>query len=86
LLTKVKRLRWLTVRKATWKIIDRGKVPELATHVDYTCECGHEAQMPVMGLPMAQIGNGIVFDLGGHAMPRLIQCRKCRRKFELDVR
>ena len=36
------------MRKATWKIIDRGKVPEIASHVDYTCECGHEAQMPVM--------------------------------------
>jgi hypothetical protein len=74
------------MRKATWKIIDRGRVPELSAHVDYTCECGHEAQMPVLGLPMAQIGTGIVFDIGKHAMPKIIQCRKCRRQYELDVR
>lgn len=74
------------MRRATWKIIDRGKVPERSMHVDYMCECGHEAQMPIMGLPMAQIGMGIVFDIGGHAMPKIIQCRKCRRQFELDVR
>ncbi len=74
------------MRRATWKIIDRGKVPAIASHVDYSCECGHEAKLPIMGLPMAQIGMGIVFDIGGSAMPKLIQCRKCRRQFELDVR
>jgi hypothetical protein len=69
------------MRKATWKIIDRGTVPEITQHVDFTCQCGHDAKLPVLGLAMAQIGMGIVFDVGKFAMPKIIQCRKCRRQF-----
>jgi hypothetical protein len=70
-------------RKATWKIIDRGKVPKIARQIDlHCCECGHDALIPVVGLAMAQVGQGIVFDIGGHAIPPVIQCRKCRRVFE----
>jgi hypothetical protein len=69
------------MRKATWKIIDRGVVPEITPAVDFTCQCGHEASLPVMGLAMAQIGMALVFDTGKHAMPDIIQCRKCRRTF-----
>jgi hypothetical protein len=73
------------VRKATWKIIDRGKVPALSRTIEFTCTtCGHDAQLPILGLAMAQIEMGIVFDIGIHAMPRLIQCRKCRKQYELD--
>jgi hypothetical protein len=43
--------------------------------------CGHEAELPIMGLAMAQIDTGIVFDIGKHAMPRIIQCRKCRKRY-----
>ncbi len=73
------------MRKATWKIIDRGRVPEISPHVELTClSCGHEAELPVLGLAIAQLDFGIVFDIGDHAMPAEIQCRKCRRKFEID--
>jgi hypothetical protein len=75
------------MRKATWKILDRGRVPVICSHVEYMClGCGREAELPVLGLPMAQIGQGIVFDIGDHAMPKRIECRKCRRRFELHVR
>ena len=71
------------MRQATWKIIDRGEVPERAGTVEYDCPaCGREALLPVLGLPIAQIGAGIVFDTGKHAMPAVIQCRHCRRCFE----
>lgn len=70
----------------TWDVIDRGDVPEglSARSMEYTCiHCGYEAELPVLGLPLAQIGQGIVFDRSPYAMPRTIRCRKCRRTFEL---
>jgi hypothetical protein len=71
------------MRKGTWKIIDRGSVPAISNHVDYhCCKCGHDAELPVVGLPMAQVNQGIIFDFGKHAVPKVIQCRKCRRRFE----
>lgn len=51
----------------------------------YDCpRCGRSALLPVLGRPLAQLGGGgIVFDTDGeYAMPRVIQCRKCRRRFE----
>ncbi len=71
---------------ATWKIIEPGRVPEKGvTVVPFACHgCGHEAELPVLGMPLAQFSGGIVFDVGDHAMPRVIECRHCRRRFELD--
>lgn len=71
---------------ATWRILDRGDVPEQGVNlVLYDCPgCGAEAELPVLGTPLAQIESGIVFDIGKRAMPRIIQCRNCRRRFELD--
>lgn len=71
-------------RVRTWKVLEWGKVPEDTVQtVEYTCtKCWREAEMPVVGLPIAQIGQGIVFDTGG-AMPARIQCRGCRAAFEL---
>ncbi|HXI14769.1 MAG TPA: hypothetical protein VNM48_00260, partial [Chloroflexota bacterium] len=66
------------MRVKTWKVIDRGSVGDTARVVDFTCVCGREAQVPVSGLPIAQIGMGIVFDGPPYAMPAVIQCRKCR--------
>jgi hypothetical protein len=73
----------------TWKVLDRGRVPESGprvTTVSYTCpRCGRDAEMPVLGRPIAQLaGGGIVFDNDGvNALPSAIECRSCRRRFEV---
>lgn len=69
----------------TWKILDRGDVPDPAPReADYTClKCGRSAALPVVGIPVAQVEEGLVFDPGPHAVPKLIQCRKCRSSLEL---
>lgn len=65
-----------------WKIIDRGSVPEYSGTIPYSCPgCGADSELPVAGMPIAQIGNGVVFDSREHAIPKIIQCRKCRRKY-----
>ncbi len=54
-----------------------------AGSVVYTCPgCGQDAELPVVGLPIAQVAGGIVFDIGRNALPKKIMCRKCRRTFE----
>jgi hypothetical protein len=68
--------------RATWKIVDRGEVPEQAPSIVFACPgCGHDAELPVIGLPIAQVGGGLVFDSAPHATPLTIQCRRCRRTF-----
>lgn len=70
------------MRVKTWKIFDYGEVPQGAPSYDYNCpHCGYEAQMPMKGRPLAQIGGGgIVFDIDEKgALPDVVQCRKCRR-------
>ena len=37
----------------------------------------------MLGLAIAQVGQGLVFDPGAFAMPRQIQCRTCRQSFAL---
>ena len=70
--------------RATWKILQRGRVQLDAPMVPYDCpRCGYEALLPILGMPLAQLSEGgIVFDTGDHAMPAEIQCRHCRRRFE----
>ena len=66
----------------SWKVIGRGCVPDGAPTVLYTCTgCGKEARLPVLGLPVAQVQAGIVFDNGIFALPDTIQCRRCRRRY-----
>jgi DNA-directed RNA polymerase subunit RPC12/RpoP len=73
----------MSMRVKTWKIIDRGGVPELALSIDYTCmHCGREAELPVVGLALAQIDSAVVFDIGHYEMPAVIQCRKCGHVYE----
>lgn len=78
---------------ATWEVLDRGDVPELdsldvpdglgAHLVEYDCpHCGAAANLPVVGRPLAQLGDGIAFDIGRYALPRLIRCRMCRKRYE----
>lgn len=70
----------------TWKIIDRGKVPDPAPNTAMlTClGCGDEAALPVVGVAIAQIGQGLVFDSGNRILPPVIRCRNCRRRFETE--
>lgn len=74
--------------KKPWKILDRGLVPMTGTNTClYACMgCGNEAELEVMGTALAQINAGLVFDVGPYAIPVKIQCRKCRRVFELEAR
>ncbi len=74
------------MRVKTWKIIDYGQVPETSTTIPWECHCGRVAQLPVVGRVLAISGgsesNGdesVVFDIGRHAIPTTIQCRKCGR-------
>jgi len=68
--------------------LDRGDVPEQgARDVEYCCQCGRSALLPVLGRPLAQLnGGGLVFDDGAHAMPKRIQCPHCRRRFDSGER
>ena len=69
----------------TWKIIDRGSVPEQARKAELTClACGIVATIPVVGIVMAQVGHGLVFDIGEHDTPKVIQCRNCLKKLQKD--
>ncbi len=69
----------------TWKIINYGAVPIDASTIEYDCiQCGRSALLPVTGVVIAQIDSGLVFDNDPHAMPAKIQCRRCRRIFEVD--
>jgi hypothetical protein len=65
----------------TWIVIDYGDVSPDAETVPYECPCGVEAELPIKGRPIAAIGGGgIVFDTNERgALPKTIQCRKCRR-------
>ena len=74
-------------RVRTWKILDRGDVPEQgARTIPWECACGSEAEIPVKGRVIAVTGDyhtgdtGIVFDTDQiGALPRTIQCRHCGR-------
>lgn len=71
------------MREKTWKVLEYGQVPPDSMRALYTClHCGHEAHIPVVGRPIAQVGMGIVFDAPPYEMPTRIQCRKCRRIYE----
>ena len=72
------------MKRKTWDILDYGEVPEDAPKLEFTCEnCGTDADLPHLGVAIAQVGAGIVFDTEKYAMPARIRCRACRRIFEL---
>ena len=72
------------MRVKTWKVFDYGDVPQDSRAIEFSCECGYTAEMPVRGRPLAQIGMGLVFDTDGGEMPHTIMCRKCRRIYTKD--
>jgi len=45
----------------------------------------NESNLLVEGTPLAQIGDGIIFDIGKNSMPDKIECPHCRRKKEIDI-
>ncbi len=67
-----------------WRILKWGKFDrKLAREMMFTCTvCWHDAKLPVIGLPLAQLEDGVVFDTGTHDMPSEIQCPRCRRVLE----
>lgn len=71
------------MRQKTWKVLEYGDVDldaPTTNLIEYHCVgCGRDAMLPVKGVAMAQTGSGLVFDLGEHAVPIVIQCRGCRR-------
>jgi len=72
------------MRVKTWRILDRGAVPEGASTIMYPCRCGYEAMLPIAGRPIAmglgrQSDGWVIFDPGTNALPTTIQCRRCRR-------
>jgi hypothetical protein len=77
------------MRVKTWKVLDMGKVPETARLYPLECGCGTEALVPMLGIPIAACGSdghlpeAIVFD-GAGALPKVVQCRTCRRIFTKD--
>jgi hypothetical protein len=66
-----------------WRVIDLGNVPADAPWVAFDCpNCGEQAYLPIAGLPIAQLPDGIVFDSESRDIPRIIECRACRKRFE----
>ena len=83
----------MSTRVRTWEILDYGKVPRDAATVPYEMECGHEAELPVLGRVIAMTcEGGVIFDPGEYALPTTIRCRRCGRVYttakqeELSVR
>jgi hypothetical protein len=68
-----------------WRVLDYGDVPPTtAPTVEFTClHCMHDSLLPVVGRAIAQLEQGLVFDIGPRVMPRQIQCRNCRVKLEV---
>ena len=72
---------------ATWRILDRGTVPAHGVKtVPFPCPyCQTESTLPILGLAIALLADGgVVFDTGPKGMPRKIQCRFCKQRFELE--
>jgi hypothetical protein len=74
-----------------WKVLDFGPMtadPEINHNtIEFTCmNCMKDALLPVIGVVIAQLESGLVFDnLGRHAVPKQIQCPHCRKRMEWEV-
>lgn len=68
-----------------WRILQWASRPETTADVEFTClRCGRDALLAVHGVALAQCDTGLVFDIGGHAMPEQIECPYCRKQLELE--
>jgi hypothetical protein len=74
-------------RNSTWRILDPEPPDTWTGHFSYSCpNCGADAELPVVGRVIAQLSDGgLVFDPGPKLVPRKIQCRICRKRFESEV-
>jgi hypothetical protein len=69
----------------TWRILDPpDPEPKWTGTIMFTCpHCHKEALLPVIGLVIAQTSEGaLIFDPGKRQIPKTIQCRFCRKRFE----
>ena len=66
-----------------WRILDRGDLPEDGLRlIQYYCvKCRKDSTLAVVGLPLAQIEDGLVFE-GDSVLPRKIEGPYCRRRLE----
>lgn len=67
-----------------WRVLTRGVVPDPpTTTIEFACtNCEHEALMPVLGRPVAQLPNGaLVFDPGPQGLPAEVECPHCKHRF-----
>jgi len=70
----------------TWRILDPDPPRNWTGSISYTCpRCGADAALPVVGRVLAQLPDGsLVFGRGEKYVPRKIQCRFCRKRFESE--
>lgn len=69
-----------------WKILKWPNRPERTTSIEYHCtKCGKDANLAVVGIAMAQIDRGVIFDTPLFSMPEAIECPYCRKQYELEA-
>lgn len=69
-----------------WKVRKWPDRPAHTHEISYCCAngCMRESLLPVAGVPIAQVGMGIVFDTAEKALPVEIQCPWCRRAYTTE--
>jgi predicted RNA-binding Zn-ribbon protein involved in translation (DUF1610 family) len=67
-----------------WRIVEEGAPQGGWTgSVLFTCpRCGVDALLPVQGIAIAQVDGALIFDPGPQQIPKIVECRRCRRQFE----
>lgn len=70
----------------TWRIFDPKPPGPWTGHIDYACpNCGAEAMLPVIGRVLSELFDGsLIFESGERYVPRKIECRYCRTRFESE--
>lgn len=60
-------------------MVESGEAPGELKDTEYMClECMNESLLGVVGIPLAQLGCGIVFNNHKHWMPKTIRCPHCK--------
>jgi len=75
----------MSTRFKTWDVLNYGRVPPNSPTIPLQNECGHEAELPVLGRVLAiTLSGGVIFDVGDFALPLEIRCRRCGRVYQSD--